>query len=569
MANYDELKQKAAEIRDEQGAGENTALRVGGLLGEMVAGMEENAKGLKFPGGFIFGGWVTPASNADTETNNKYYIAWQPGVYTNFKGQDGQPLNVQRPVALMRNLSAGTFWFMNPLHGLYEFSQLYAFNKTTGFLGGSVCLHAFRATETFRQTSFPVALAFQTQLQSVTKVAAMEGAGVVFPRESDPSYASVKNIQRQAQEIEVCDNYVIWISTNDCTAGIDIPDFKAGLDAAIATLKQKNAAARIFLVAPNRCRLTGTARGAAGYAPGDKGNDPTSQDTHALIRYAEAVCDAGQRWNLPVLNLFNASLIDIFDTAQMMDGTHPLPAGYALLADLMAAWVATGYSLPGGTGNGGGGGTVTVDRELSATSANPVENRVITAEINTIKDKVFPLTVTVTGGGTFEKGTTRSITVSWTVKQGDTVTTADAVTVNDQPATGTSKVFADVKTTTIFTVKVTKGGKTVQGTTTATFVAPMYFGFAAAADAAGLVLTDLIKQAIKTSPAGTYALNNATAGHYLWLCVPNSMTIKKVTSGGFDVPMEAAQSSTTAVDTYKCYRSSSPINQGTMNIVVS
>ena len=91
----------------------------------------------------------------------------------------------------------------------------------------------------------------------------------------------------------------------------------------------------------------------------------------------------------------------------------------------------------------------------------------------------------------------------------------------------------------------------------------------AAADAAGLVLTDLVKQAIKTSPAGTYSLNNTTTGHYLWLCVPNTMTIKKVTSGGFDVPMEAAQSSTTAVDTYKCYRSSSPINQGAMNIVVS
>lgn len=216
-----------------------------------------------------------------------------------------------------------------------------------------------------------------------------------------------------------------------------------------------------------------------------------------------------------------------------------------------------------------GSGSVTIDSAFSTTSANPVENRVITAEINTIKDKVFPLTVTVTGGGTFEKGTTRSITVSWTVKQGDTVTTADSVTVNDEAATGTSKVFANVTTTTSYTVKVTKGGKTVQGTTTATFVAPMYFGFAAAADAAGLVLTDLVKQAIKTSPAGTYSLNNTTTGHYLWLCVPNTMTIKKVTSGGFDVPMEAAQSSTTAVDTYKCYRSSSPINQGAMNIVVS
>lgn len=215
------------------------------------------------------------------------------------------------------------------------------------------------------------------------------------------------------------------------------------------------------------------------------------------------------------------------------------------------------------------GTSIKVDSELNKESENPVQNKIITAEINALKDKVFPLTISVSGGGVFEKGATRSITVSWTVKQGDTVTTADSVTVNDQPATGTSKVFADVKTTTTYTVKAVKGGKAVQGSTTATFIAPMYFGFDAADAAEGLVLTDLQKQAIKTSPAGSYTLNNTTTGHYLWLCVPNSMTIKKVTSGGFDVPMEAAQSSTTAVDTYKCYRSSSPINAGNMSIVIS
>lgn len=189
--------------------------------------------------------------------------------------------------------------------------------------------------------------------------------------------------------------------------------------------------------------------------------------------------------------------------------------------------------------------------------------------IVSIEDKVFPLTLQVSGGGTFEKGTSRDITVAWTVKKGDEVVTADSVTVNDEAAEGTSKQFIGVTATTSYTVKATKDGKQVQGTTTATFVAPMYWGFAEASAVDSLDITSLNKQAIKTSPNGTYTLNNATTGHYLWLCVPQSMTINKVTSSGFVVPMEAAATKATSVDIYKCYRSSSAINQGSVTIVIS
>ena len=187
-----------------------------------------------------------------------------------------------------------------------------------------------------------------------------------------------------------------------------------------------------------------------------------------------------------------------------------------------------------------------------------------------LEDKVFPLTISVSGGGTFEKGISRTITVSWTVKKGDQVVDAESTTVNDSPVEGTSKQFTDVSETTTYTVKATYQSKQVSGSTKATFIAPMYFGFARWSSAAdGLNITSLTKQAIKTSPNGSYSLNNPTTGYYLWLCVPNSMTINKVTSSGFDVPMEASTSGSTSVDTYKCYRSSSQINEGVMNIVIS
>lgn len=129
----------------------------------------------------------------------------------------------------------------------------------------------------------------------------------------------------------------------------------------------------------------------------------------------------------------------------------------------------------------GGGTTITVDSTLSTESENPVQNKVISEEIVRLSQKVFPLTLSVSGGSTYEKGTSQSVTVRWTVKEGDTVVTPDTVTVNNESVTNTdtNKVFTNVTTTTTYTVKVTKGGQEKSGSTTATFVAASYFGVVA------------------------------------------------------------------------------------------
>lgn len=202
---------------------------------------------------------------------------------------------------------------------------------------------------------------------------------------------------------------------------------------------------------------------------------------------------------------------------------------------------------------------------------DPTTGKSLSEELSKITAELFPLAVTVSGGGVFEKGASRTITVKWTVKEGNDVVQPDTVLVNGDSvsATETSKVFEGVSATTTYTVKATKGSSTAQGSTTATFVAPMYFGFAQTSEVSSLDIVSLTKQSIKTSASGSYSLNNPTTGYYLWLCVPSSMSIKKVTSSGFDVPMEAAANGSTAIDSYKCYRSSSAINAGVMSIVVS
>lgn len=91
---------------------------------------------------------------------------------------------------------------------------------------------------------------------------------------------------------------------------------------------------------------------------------------------------------------------------------------------------------------------------------------------------VFPLTLTVTGGGVYRKTTTQTVTVKWTVKQGPEVITPDSLKINNEPieVSLTSKQFPGITVNTTFRVEATKGGVTKTGSVSAVFVNPSYFG---------------------------------------------------------------------------------------------
>lgn len=67
------------------------------------------------------------------------------------------------------------------------------------------------------------------------------------------------------------------------------------------------------------------------------------------------------------------------------------------------------------------------------------------------------------------------------------------------------------------------------------------------------------------NPAGQYTATNNETGNYMWFCVASQQSINKVTSGGFDVPLEAA----VTVGKYKCYRSSNAVAAGEHKFVVA
>lgn len=91
---------------------------------------------------------------------------------------------------------------------------------------------------------------------------------------------------------------------------------------------------------------------------------------------------------------------------------------------------------------------------------------------------VFPLTLTVTGGGVYRKTTTQTVTVNWSLKQGPDAVTPDTLKINNEPieVSLTSKQFPGIAVNTTFRVEATKDGVTKTGSVSAVFVNPSYFG---------------------------------------------------------------------------------------------
>ena len=168
-----------------------------------------------------------------------------------------------------------------------------------------------------------------------------------------------------------------------------------------------------------------------------------------------------------------------------------------------------------------GGGSVTVDEALSETSVNPVQNKVITEKINAMNEllaqldeKVFPTTLSVSGGGTYDEGTSQTVMVSWKLMKNGQTLTPDSVTVNGEtvdPATG-YKVFTDVTTTTTYRVEVVYKGKTYTGSTTATFKKTYYryYGALPVGTSVGSITEPMItslKKEVCTSASATLTYN--------------------------------------------------------------
>ena len=60
-----------------------------------------------------------------------------------------------------------------------------------------------------------------------------------------------------------------------------------------------------------------------------------------------------------------------------------------------------------------------------------------------------------------------------------------------------------------------------------------------------------------------------TNGQYIWIIVPSYLTVNKVTSQGFNVTLQPAQSITTSLGSFKAYRTTNTLTAQTWNLVIS
>ena len=180
----------------------------------------------------------------------------------------------------------------------------------------------------------------------------------------------------------------------------------------------------------------------------------------------------------------------------------------------------------------------------------------------TIIEKGVDANITIRGNNLFNSKPLVPETLS--VKRGTTVINSTPIASLNIKDTLNTK---DDRTT--YTLSITSKGVTKTATANVSAYYPMYFGHSAKAALTGEDVLGLTKQAIKSSPNGTYNMTGIAEGEYVWLCVPSNFSITKVTSSGFGVPMAAAGTvRTEGKGLYKCYRTEGALKAGNFNFVI-
>lgn len=220
------------------------------------------------------------------------------------------------------------------------------------------------------------------------------------------------------------------------------------------------------------------------------------------------------------------------------------------------------------------------DSELSETSENCVQNRVVTRAIRELQDYCFPtsLEASISPSSAEWTGNSVEVSVSFKVLRNSKPVVADTVQIQfngetkslEKVAEGTEKFVLSAQGHKSGSVTAKKDSTAIKNSPrpiSVNLYLPVYYGFSKATTGNELTIASLTKGGASLN--GTRTLTNDDTTKYLWLCVPNTMSINKVTSSGFDVPFLAPVEASTPLGTYKCYRTQDLPGVGSMTIVIS
>lgn len=117
----------------------------------------------------------------------------------------------------------------------------------------------------------------------------------------------------------------------------------------------------------------------------------------------------------------------------------------------------------------------------------------------------------------------------------------------------------------IFKFAVTKKGRTGKSTSQTCYLC--YHG----GNPAASMTTEILNTLSKVSATGVSFNPSVTTkdNDYIWLVVPSYLSISRVTSAGFDVPLSTPQTITNSLGNFKAYRTINPLTTNTWNLVIS
>lgn len=170
----------------------------------------------------------------------------------------------------------------------------------------------------------------------------------------------------------------------------------------------------------------------------------------------------------------------------------------------------------------------------------------------------------------FETGVSNEIILTWDILYNDESCTPTSLilkrdsTILSRDITNT---FTDVITSTsIYTIEVEVYPEVFKkDQLIVPSYYPIYIGSSIKSSILQQDILGFIKQPIRDSAKGNITVNIGS-NEYLWVCLPSSMGFTKITSSGFEVPMEEKIVINVVNKTsYNCYRSSSTFKAGVFN----
>lgn len=145
-------------------------------------------------------------------------------------------------------------------------------------------------------------------------------------------------------------------------------------------------------------------------------------------------------------------------------------------------------------------------------------NTTLFSQVSQLMSKVFPFTMTLSGGGTYEKGSSQTISLSWTYDRD-----IESQSINNESLLIgiRAKQYANVATDTTYTLKAIQGGQTYTKSVSAQFKVKKYYGVSASVTLTNDEILSLSNTWAGRTQGST--VFDCTGGKYPYYILPTSM----------------------------------------------